>query len=94
MNNLKKVNNDILKDWFIFRETCIAKEENYNICFDEIYKKILSNTKKQNRAYVKRQIRKLDEKIIDYTVYLEEKNYRDGFCDGIKLLTEALYNNK
>ena len=93
---MKKYNNDILKDWFIFRENKInetdAKDNNYNICFDEIYRKILNSTKRKNRGYIENQLRKIDDKLIDYTVYMEEKNYRNGFCDGIKLILEVLYN--
>ena len=48
MSNLREVNDDILKDWLLFREdelaslTC-AEDKKYWVCFDEICDKILKN---------------------------------------------------
>lgn len=57
MKNLREVNNDILKDWFIYRDEDISalksdEDKKHWIYFDEISKKILNSIPKQNRAYV------------------------------------------
>ena len=72
MSNLREVNDDILKDWLLFRE-------------DEISEKILRNIPKQNRSYVQKQLNILDDNFMDYIGYWNEKYYRNGFCDGVQL---------
>lgn len=98
MKNLRKVDNDILKDWLIFREDSIIEsckdEEKYDICFDEIYKKILDNIPKQNRKFVESKLKLIDNEILKFLVYWEEKYYRNGFCDGINLMVGTLESNK
>ena len=73
MNNLREVNNDILKDWLLFRE-------------DEISERILNSIPKQNRAFVQKQLSVLDDNFLDYLGYWNEKYYRNGFCDGVQLI--------
>lgn len=57
MNNYREVNNDLLKDWLLFREdelsslTC-EEDRKHWVCFDEVSKKILNSIPKQNRTYV------------------------------------------
>ena len=57
MSNFREVNDDILKEWLLFREdelsslTCEEDRNNW-VYFDEISKKILSSIPKQNRAFV------------------------------------------
>lgn len=57
MSNLREVNDDILKDWLLFREDEISsltcqEDKKHWVYFDEISKKILNNIPKQNRNYV------------------------------------------
>ncbi len=58
MVNFRKVNeNDILKEWFDFREETAfcemsPQDKKYCIYFDEIAEKILKNVPKQNHKYV------------------------------------------
>ena len=90
MNNFRNVNNDILKDWFLFREDEIAsltcdEDKRHWVYFDEISEKILKNVPEQNKKYVKKQLDLLDENFMDYIFYWNEKYYRNGFCDGVKL---------
>ena len=91
MNNLREVNNDILKDWLNFREedlcslTC-DEDRKHHIYFDEISEKILKNVPKQNQKYVKKQLENLDENFMDYIYYWNEKYYRNGFVDGVQLI--------
>ena len=91
MNNLRKVNDDILKDWLLFREDEISslscdKDRNHWVYFDEISERILKNVPEQNKKYVRKQLDQLDENFMDYTDYWNEKYYRNGFVDGIQLI--------
>lgn len=56
------------------------------IIYDEISEKILKNAPKQNKKYVKKQLEKLDENILDYLCYWNEKFYRNGFVDGVQMI--------
>ena len=91
MSNLREVNDDILKDWLLFREdeisslTC-AEDKKHWVYFDEICDKILRNIPKQNRIYVQKQLNILDDNFMDYIGYWNEKYYRNGFCDGVQLV--------
>ena len=91
MNNLRKVNADILKDWLLFREDEISslscdKDRNHWVYFDEISERILKNVPEQNKKYVRKQLDQLDENFMDYIDYWNEKYYRNGFVDGIQLI--------
>ena len=86
MNNLREVNNNILKNWLMFKEedlcslTC-AEDKKHFVYFDEICKNILRNVPKENKKYVQKQLNKLDKNFMDYICYWNEKYYRNGFCD-------------
>lgn len=61
MNNLREVNNDILKDWLLFREDDISslsceEDKKHWIYFDEISGNILRNVPEQNKKYVQKQL--------------------------------------
>lgn len=91
MNNLREVNDDILKDWLLFREDEIAslktdEDKKHWIYFDEISEKILKNVPKENKVYVQEQLNELDDNFLDYLGYWNEKYYRTGFCDGMELI--------
>ena len=95
MNNLREVNDDILKDWFLYREDEISslscdEDRKHWVYFDEISERILKNIPKQNRAYIQKQLNLLDENFMDYIFYWNEKYYRNGFCDGVQLILECL----
>lgn len=74
MKNLREVNDDILKDWLMFREedlsslTCDEDKKHW-IYFDEISERILQNVSEQNKKYVKKQLELLDENFMDYIFY-------------------------
>lgn len=94
MKNLREVNNDILKDWLNFREDTICsnittEDRQHHIYFDEISELILNNIPKQNRKFVQKQLNALDDNLMDYLGYWNEKYYRNGFCDGIQLISEC-----
>ena len=91
MNNLRKVNDDILKDWLEFREetlycTLSAEDKKHFVYFDEISEMILKNVPEQNKKYVEKQLKQLDDNFFDYICYWNEKYYRNGFVDGVELI--------
>lgn len=91
MKNLREVNDDILKDWLLFREDTISslkseEDKKHWIYFDEIAQNILRNVPKDNKKYVQNQLNKLDDNFIDYIGYWNEKYYRNGFVDGSQLV--------
>ena len=87
MNNLREVNDDILKDWLEFREetlycTLSAEDKKHFVYFDEISEMILKNVPEQNKKYVEKQLKQLDDNFFDYICYWNEKYYRNGFING------------
>lgn len=97
MSNLREVNDDILKDWLLFREdelsslTCDENRKHW-VYFDEISERILKNIPKQNRAYIQKQLNLLDNNFMDYIGYWNEKYYRNGFVDWVQLISRNLNN--
>lgn len=66
MNNFRNVNNDILKECFLFREDEIAylscdEDKHYWAYFDEISNKILRNIPDKNKKFVQKQLNFLDD---------------------------------
>ena len=96
MVNFREVNdNDILKDWLLFREEEISslsceEDKKHWIYFDEISNKILKSIPKNNREYVKKQLDLLDDNFFDYISYWNEKYYMNGFVDGVQLIDRCL----
>ena len=91
MVNFREVNDDILKEWFDFREEEISslsceEDKKHWVYFDEIFDKILKSIPKNNRNYVKKQLDILDDNFFDYICYWNEKYYRNGFVDGSQLV--------
>lgn len=91
MSNLREVNDDILKDWLLFREDELSslncdEDRKHLVYFDEISEKILKNIPKQDRAYIQKQLNLLDDNFMDCIGYWNEKYYRNGFCDGVQMI--------
>ena len=91
MRNFREVNYDILKEWFEFRDESLGRftsEEDlkHSIDFEDIAKNILRNVPEQNKKYVKKQLDLLDDNYLDYIFYWDEKYYRNGFVDGVKMV--------
>lgn len=91
MNNLREVNDDILKDWLEFREETFLcqlsnKDYKYSLNFDKFCEKILRNISKDNKQFVQSQLDKLYDDFMMYLDYWNEKYYRNGFCDGVQLI--------
>lgn len=96
MNNFREINeDDILRDWFNFREqevfcTLTEEDKKHFIYFDEISERILKNVPAQNKKYVENQLKQLDDNFFDYICYWNEKYYRNGFVNGINLIVSGL----
>lgn len=87
MSNFREVTNDILKEWFGYREDtyfCNTNEQDkkYQINLEEIGDRILKNVSKQSQKYVKSQLELLDKNFFDYITYWNEKYYRMDFVTG------------
>lgn len=98
MNNLREVNDDILKYWLNFREDQIfatnsVQDKEHYLYFDELSNDILANVPEENRKYVEKQLDLLYDNFIDYLGYWNEKYYRNGFCDGVHLIMGCCNNN-
>ena len=95
MVSFREVNDDILKEWLLFREEEISslsceEDKKHWVYFDEISDKILKSIPKNNRDYVKKQLDILDNNFFDYISYWNEKYYRNGFVDGIELINGVI----
>ena len=91
MSNFIKLNDDILREWILFREDVLSsitcdEDRKHWIYFDEISEKILRNVPKENKKYVQKQLEILDNNFLDYLGYWNEKYYRNGFVDGSQLV--------
>ena len=87
MSSLRDVQNDLLKDWLYFRDKNFcslvnADDRKHMIKFDEISDIIL-------KSFVQKQLNKLDDNVMDYIGYWNEKYFRNGFCDGIELISRS-----
>ena len=96
MNNFREVNDDILREWILFREDVLSsitcdEDRKHWIYFDEISEKILRNVPKENKKYVQKQLEILDNNFLDYLGYWNEKYYRNGFVDGSQLVMGCFY---
>ena len=92
MGNFRDVNDDILRDWLSIREqevfcTLTGEDKKHYIYFDELSENILKNVPKQNQKYVKKQLEILDKNFMDYICYWNEKYYRNGFVDGVQIIS-------
>ena len=97
MNNFREVNNDILKDWLNFREEDLCsltydEDRKHYIYFDEISERILKRVPNKDKKYVEKQLGFLDENFMDYIDYWNEKYYRNGFVNGVQLISRNLNN--
>ena len=94
-NSFRENKEDILKEWLDFREDtefAYLTEEDKKHCiqFDEISERILKNVPNQNKKYVKKQLELLDRNFLDYVYYYNEKYYRNGFVDGVQVISGCL----
>lgn len=91
MKKFEEVNNDILKDLFEIREETLGnnlsdEDKRHEILIDEISEKILNNVSRHNIEYVKKQLDLLDDNLLDYICYWNEKYYKSGFVDGMRII--------
>ena len=74
MNNFREVNEDILKEWLMFREDDLAslkcdEDRKHFVYFDEISANILRNVPKENKKYVQKQLNREKLKILKNPTY-------------------------
>ena len=95
INNFRNVNdNDILKEWFEFREEtdfCYLTDEDkkHSLKVDAFCEKIMRNVPNKNKTYVEKQLEFLYTDFMRYMGYYNEKYYRNGFVDGVQLLSRC-----
>lgn len=63
------------------------KIKKHSIYFDEISERILNNVLGDSIEYVREQLDLLDKNFLDYVTYWNEKYYRNGFMDGMQLIS-------
>ncbi len=63
------------------------KIKKHFIYFDEIAEKIFRNVPDKNKKFVEKQLALLDNNFMDYVCYWNEKYYRNGFCDGMQIVS-------
>lgn len=93
-NNLNCGDN-LLQDWLDFRseelETNLSDEDkNHFLKFDDFYDKIIDVTIDTKKDYVSNVLNDLRDYFMQYCIYWNEKYYKTGFSDGVKLLDKAL----
>lgn len=91
MNEMREIKNDILKEWFNFREEtlfCYLTEEDkkHSLKFDDIAEKIMNNVPNKNKKYVEKQLDTIYNDFMSCLGYYSEKYYRNGFIDGVQLI--------
>lgn len=95
MKKFEEVDNDILKDLFEIREETLGnnlsdEDKRHEILIDEISEKILNNVSGHSIEYVKKQLDLLDDNLLDYICYWNEKYYKSGFVDGMRMILNCL----
>ena len=95
MGSFRKVGDDILKEWLDFREEDLGfltykEDKKHFIYFEEITTDILNNVSGNNIEYVKSQLEKLDDNIMEYMHCWFEKYYRNDLCDSVELISGCL----
>ena len=50
----------------------------------------MKNFPEQNKKYVEKQLKQLDDNFFDYICYWNEKYYRNGFCDGVQIISGCI----
>ena len=71
--------------------TLTNKDDRYHhLYFEEICDKILNSIPEWNRDFVQKQLAKLDDNVMDYIRYWNDKYFRFVFCDGVELIYGCL----
>ena len=91
INNNFDSENDLMTDWLDFRseelETNLSEEDKRHLLkFDVFADRILDATLDSKKDYISDVL----DDFLQHCIYWNEKYYRTGFSDGIKLLNSAL----
>ncbi len=92
-NNLN-CDDNLLQDWLDFRseelETNLSDEDkSHFLKFDDFYDKIIDVTLDTKKDYVSNVLNDLRDDFMQYCIYWNEKYYKTGFSDGVKLIGGA-----
>lgn len=99
INNDLNCKNDLMTDWLDFRseelETNLSEEDKrhllkFDVFADRILDATLDATLDSKKDYVSDVLDDLRDDFLQHCIYWNEKYYRTGFCDGIKLLNNTL----
>ena len=92
-NNMNSNDKDdeLLKDWIEFRfkklESNLTEEDKKDaLNYDTFCEKILDVIPNKDSDYVSDVLDDFREELLTYCVYWNEKYYRTGFCDSIKII--------
>ncbi len=95
INNNLDSENDLMTDWLNFRseelETNLNDEDKRHLLkFDVFADSILDVTLDSKKDYVSDVLDDLHDDFLHYCIYWNEKYYRTGFGDAVKLLNNSL----
>ena len=95
INNNFDSENDLMTDWLDFRseelETNLSEEDKRHLLkFDVFADRILDATLDSKKDYVSGVLDDLHDDFLQHCIYWNEKYYRTGFSDAVKLLNNAL----
>ena len=99
MSSFRDVNNnDILKKWYVGMEEMYLgimneQDKENDLETDELFDKLLNSIPKNNRKFVQNQLELIYDEFMRYVTYTNEKNYRNGFCDGVEIVAGSLGNS-
>ena len=95
INNDLNCKNDLMTDWLDFRseelETNLNEEDKRQLLkFDVFANRILDATLDSKKDYVSDVLDDLRDDFLQHCIYWNDKYYRAGFGDAVKLLNNAL----
>lgn len=90
MFNFREINDDILKEWFDFRENtyfCYINnaDRSHELKFDRYYEKILEKIPDNCKVDIQALLDLLYDDFMLYCDYWNEKYFRNVFVDGSQL---------
>lgn len=85
---------DLIRSWLDFKEeelsTMSIEDRKHPLHFDTYSQKILKNVPNKNKKYISNVLDDLYDDFVDYITYYNEKYYKIGFGDCLKLTIGCL----
>ena len=98
-NNMNKNDNndELLQDWMEFRfeklESNLNDEDRkHALKYDTFCEKILDVIQDRDSNYISNVLDDFREEMLNHCVYWNEKYYRNGFVNGVQLISRNLNN--